>query len=182
LFMTSGMVAMIAGVACTSWFTKRWGKRELLMVLCTINAFSMAAFFFLKPDQIVLMYVINIVGTFLVGPTPAIVWAMYADTADYGEWKFKRRTTALVFSSAQFGQKMGLTIGGAVAGWCLALFGFIANVDQTEESLFGIRLLYSLGPTCFTILNVIAVWFYPLNETTVKTMERDLAERRLAGL
>lgn len=178
LFMTSGMIAMIAGVACTSWFTKRWGKRELLMVLCTLNALSMATFFFLRPEQLGLMYVINIVGTFIVGPTPAIVWAMYADTADYGEWKFNRRTTALVFSSAQFGQKMGLTLGGAIAGWCLGWFGFMANLDQSEESLFGIRLLYSLGPALFTFLNVIAVWFYPITEDKVRTMERELSARR----
>lgn len=178
LFMTSGMIAMIAGVACTSWFTRRWGKRELLMVLCTVNALSMAAFFLLSPDQLGLMYAINIVGTFIVGPTPAIVWAMYADTADYGEWKFHRRTTALVFSSAQFGQKMGLALGGAIAGWCLGLFGFLANVDQSEDSLFGIRLLYSLGPALFTLLNVIAVWFYPITEDKVRLMERELAARR----
>ena len=181
LFMTSGMIAMIAGVACTSWFTRRWGKRELLMVLCTVNALSMAAFFFLSPDQLGLMYAINIVGTFIVGPTPAIVWAMYADTADYGEWKFHRRTTALVFSSAQFGQKMGLALGGAIAGWCLGLFGFLANVDQSENSLFGIRLLYSLGPALFTLLNVIAVWFYPITEDKVRLMERELAARRGNG-
>jgi GPH family glycoside/pentoside/hexuronide:cation symporter len=180
LFMTSGMIAMIVGVACTPWFTKRWGKRELLIALSTINAASMALFFFLKPDQLALMYVINIVGTFLVGPTPAIVWAMYADTADYGTWKFGRRTTGLVFSSAQFGQKMGIAIGGSIAGWTLALFGFVANVDQSEESLRGIRLLYSLGPALFTMLNVAAVWFYPITETTVKQMERELAERSAA--
>jgi GPH family glycoside/pentoside/hexuronide:cation symporter len=68
----------------------------------------MAAFYVTPPDQYWLMVAINCIGTFVIGPTPALVWAMYADTADYGEWKTGRRTTALVFSSLQFAQKLGL--------------------------------------------------------------------------
>jgi hypothetical protein len=43
-----------------------------------------------------------------------MAWATYADVADYGEWKFGRRTTGLVFSAAQFAQKFGLTIGAGL--------------------------------------------------------------------
>lgn len=181
LFMTSGMLAMILGVASTPFFTKRWGKRELMIVLSALNALSMAAFFFVPRDQIVLMYVINIVGTFIVGPTPAIVWAMYADAADYGEWKFNRRTTALVFSAAQFGQKMGLALGGSVAGWCLAWFGYVANVEQTARSLFGIRLLFTAAPAMFALLSVAVMVMYPLKDSFVKQIELDLAARKQAA-
>ncbi|HUG10837.1 MAG TPA: MFS transporter [Opitutaceae bacterium] len=178
LFMTSGMVALIAGVACTKWFTARWGKRELMIVLSIINAISMASLFFFPPEMFVWVFVINFVGTFLNGPTPAIVWAMYADAADYGEWKFNRRTTALNFSAAQFGQKMGLAIGGAVAGWSLAGFGFVANAVQTDHSLFGIRLLFAIAPASFALLNVVALWFYPLREPMVRQIEEELAARK----
>jgi GPH family glycoside/pentoside/hexuronide:cation symporter len=181
LFMTSGMLAMIVGVACTKWFTNRWGKKELLITLSALNAVSMLALFFLRPDQVVWMFVINVVGTFLNGPTPAIVWAMYADTADYGEWKFQRRTTALLFSSAQFGQKMGIAIGGAIAGWTLGWFGFVANEAQTPHTLLGIKLLFAIVPTGFAVLNIIALWFYPISEAQVKQIESDLAARRAAN-
>jgi glycoside/pentoside/hexuronide:cation symporter, GPH family len=178
LFMTAGMLAMIAGVACTKWFTARWGKKQLMIWLSLINAASMASLYFLQPDQIGLMYAINIVGTFLVGPTPAIVWAMYADAADYGEWKFRRRTTALLFSSAQFGQKLGLAIGGSIAGWVLAWYGFVANAAQTEHTLTGIRILFALAPAAFALLNVVALLFYPLSDAQVKQIEGDLAARK----
>ena len=180
LFMTSGMLAMILGVASTPFFTRRWGKRELMIVLSALNALSMLAFYFVPRDQIALMYVINIVGTFIVGPTPAIVWAMYADAADYGDWKFNRRTTALVFSAAQFGQKMGLALGGSVAGWCLAYFGYVANVEQTARSLSGIRILFTAAPAAFALLSVAMMAFYPLKESMVKQIELDLAARKAA--
>ncbi len=49
---------------------------------------------------------------------------MYADTADYGEWKNGRRATGLVFSAATFAQKMGWAVGGALAGYLLEVGGF----------------------------------------------------------
>lgn len=181
LFMSSGMLALILGVACTKWFTARWDKKKLMIGLSLLNAVSMASLFFLRPDQLGLMFAINLVGTFLNGPTPAIVWAMYADAADYGEWKFRRRTTALLFSAAQFGQKLGLALGGSIAGWMLAWYGFVANAVQTEHTLTGIRVLFALVPAGFAVLNVIALLFYPLADSQVKEIEEDLARRKAAA-
>lgn len=178
LFMTLGMLAMILGVAATPFFTRRWGKRELMITLSALNALSLVVFYFVPRDQIGLMYAINLIGTFIVGPTPAIVWAMYADAADYGDWKFQRRTTALVFSAAQFGQKIGLALGGSVAGWCLAWFGYVANATQTERALGGIRLLFTLAPATFALLSVALLFAYPLTDAMVKQIEGELAERK----
>ena len=177
VFMTSSALALIAGVACTPWFTRFAGKRELMIWLSAANALAMASFFFIPPDAITLMLVMNIVGTFIIGPTPALVWAMFADTADYGLWKLGHRSTALVFSAAQFAQKMGLTVGGFLAGWVLAGFGFVANTTQTDSGMLGIRLLFTLVPAGFALAGVLAIWFYPLREADVRQMEADLASR-----
>jgi GPH family glycoside/pentoside/hexuronide:cation symporter len=117
----------------------------------------------------------------VAGPTPAIVWSMYADTADYGEWKFGRRTTGLVFSATVFVQKVGLAIGSAMIGWLLAHYGYAANTVQTPRSLHGITLLFSLLPGCFALLSGLAIFFYPLDEPQVKLMERELAARKSAA-
>jgi GPH family glycoside/pentoside/hexuronide:cation symporter len=89
---------------------------------------------------------IGSLGTFIAGPTPALVWAMYADCADYGEWKSGRRTTALIFSGAQFAQKLGLAVGAGLSGYILFLFGFVSNQVQSAASMAGIRLMFSVFP------------------------------------
>ncbi|MFC1569153.1 MFS transporter, partial [bacterium] len=43
-----------------------------------------------------------------------LLWAMYADTADYSEWKNGRRATGLIFSAATFAQKFGIALGGGL--------------------------------------------------------------------
>ncbi|MCC5024097.1 MAG: MFS transporter [Candidatus Synoicihabitans palmerolidicus] len=73
VFMTSGTLALIAGVACTPFFTRLAGKRELMIWLSLGNAIAMASFFFIPPEATMLMLVVNIIGTCIVGPTPALV-------------------------------------------------------------------------------------------------------------
>ena len=178
VFMSLGLFAMIAGIACTKWLAERFDKRTLLMLLSFLNAVSMAAFYVIPPEQYWLMVIVNCLGTFIVGPTPALVWAMYADTADYGEWKSGRRTTGLVFSALQFAQKLGLAVGAGLSGFILSLFGFMANQDQSEMSIAGIRLMFSVFPALLAIAGVIAVYFYPLRDAQVKEIERELKAQR----
>lgn len=178
LFMTIGMLALIAGVACTKWLTSRFEKKALLIALSLGNAATMVAFFFVPPDQILLMLILNITGSLLAGPTAPLVWAMYADVADYGEWRFDRRTTGLVFSASMFAQKFGLTIGAGLAGWMLALFGYVANVSQSEGSLMGIRLMFTLFPAAVSLLNVAVLAFYNLSDAEVETISQELEHRK----
>lgn len=175
VFLTSGTTALILGVISTFWLSRLWGKRQLMIGLSAINAVIMALFFVIPADAIVVMFIMNFLGALIIGPTIPLVWSMFADVADYGQWKFGHRSTALVFSAAQFAQKLGLAIGGAIAGWMLSGYGFEANVDQSSESLLGIRLMFTLVPAAFAISAVVAIWFYPLSDKDVKQMEQDLA-------
>ena len=121
----------------------------------------------------------NIFASLAAGPTPAIVWSLYADTADFGEWKFGRRATGLIFSATVIAHKVGLAIGSATIGWLLSYYGFVANAVQAPPALHGIGLLFSLLPGTLALLAGLAMWFYPLDEAQVKQMERELAARKL---
>lgn len=181
LFAMLGTLAFIGGALSTKLFTKFFSRRSLMISLTAANAVTMGAFYFVDPQNIVLLHALNIIGSFLVGPTPAIVWSMYADTADYGEWKTKRRTTGLVFSAAVFAQKMGMAIGSAMMGWILAYCGFVANTTQTPTALGGIMILFSLLPAAFALLSGLAIFFYPLDEPEVRQIEQELAARKEAA-
>jgi GPH family glycoside/pentoside/hexuronide:cation symporter len=181
VFMSLGLLAMVAGIACTKALASRFDKRMLVIVLATLNALAMAAFYFIPPEQFLLMIVVNMFATFVIGPTIALVWAMYADTADYGEWKSGRRTTGLVFSALQFAQKLGLAVGAGLTGIILAWFGFIANVEQSDQSINGIRLMFSIFPAALALAGVVAVLFYPLRDKKVQEIEAELNERHGYG-
>ncbi len=178
VFMSLGLLAMVFGIALTRHLAVRFEKRSLLIILTLLNAISMALFYIIPPQEYWLMVAVNCIGSFIVGPTPALVWAMYADCADYGEWKTGRRTTALVFSTVQFAQKMGLAVGAGLTGIILSLFGFIANTVQTDSSIEGIRFMFSLFPALLSVLGAIAIYFYRINSKMIKEFELSLANSR----
>ncbi|HYD51486.1 MAG TPA: MFS transporter, partial [Gemmatimonadaceae bacterium] len=110
-----------------------------------------------------------------------LIWAMFADVADYAEWRDGRRITGVVFATILFGLKAGLSLGGAIAGWLLSGFGYVPNAAQTESALLGIRLSISIVPSVFLGMVVLALLFYKITRTTEATMQRELAARRAAA-
>jgi GPH family glycoside/pentoside/hexuronide:cation symporter len=178
LYGTTGSLAFIAGAICTKAFLKLGDRRTLMIVLSVINALGMAAFYLVDPRSYALLIALNVLASFVVGPTPAILWSMYADTVDYGEWKFGRRTTGLLFSAAVFSQKIGLAIGTGALGWMLAYFGFVANADQGALTTGGIRLLFSVIPAALALLGACAIFFYPITDRRMRDIEAELERRK----
>jgi len=181
LYATTGSVAFIAGAVCTKFILKMGDRRTLMIVLSLANALLMAGFYFVDPQASTLLIVLNVAASFVVGPTPAILWSMYADTADYGEWKFGRRTTGLVFSASVFSQKLGLAVGTGVLGWLLAYYGFVANTPQGPATVGGIRMLFSVIPGVLAVLGAMAIFFYPITDAKMKEIESELASRKLVA-
>jgi GPH family glycoside/pentoside/hexuronide:cation symporter len=178
LFSTSGTVAFIIGALATKLFLRFVSRRDLMIGLTVANAFSLAAFYFVDPQNFTALFWLNIVSAFLAGPTPAIVWSMYADTADYGEWKSGRRCTALVFAAVVFAQKIGLAVGSAMLGWLLSYSDFVANAIQGPGAVHCIKLMFSLVPAAFALLSGISILFYRLDEPKMKSIELELGARK----
>ena len=176
-FMTLNAVALILGVCCTKFLNDRFEKKLLLIALSLGSALAGAALFFVPPDQYWTMLAVSCMGAIIAGPTAPLVWAMYGDVADYSEWRFNRRMTGLVFSASMFAQKFGLTIGAGLSGWLLAYFGYMANMSQNEDSLMGIRLLFTFIPAAVALLNVLVLTFYNLTDKQVAEIEQALQQR-----
>ena len=127
-----------------------------------------------------MMIVINALVSFFFGSVSVAQWAIYTDTADYGEWKFGRRATALIMAASLFLLKLGLTIGGASVGWILELYDFVPLADQSEFTMTGIRLLMSVFPALFGLIGGFIMIFYPLSDAKMIEIENDLNARKEA--
>ena len=130
---------------------------------------------------LLLQLALQAVTSFTMGPASALVWAMYADVADYGEWRFGRRSTGLVYSASLFAIKTGTALSGLLLPWILARYGYLANVPQSAASLLGITLTFSLFPAGFALLKGLSLWIYPLSQPKVDEIEQALTARRAAA-
>jgi len=177
-FFVVGSLATLLGTSLVAPVAKKIGKRQLYMILMALSSVLTIAFFFLRPEDVILMFVLQILANLIMGPTAALIYAMYADASDYSEWKTGRRSTGLVFAASSFAQKMGWTVGGAVTGLILHGFGYQAGAVQSAGSLTGLRLLVSLIPAVGSVIAAFLPLLYSLTDKRMKQIEAELAERR----
>lgn len=178
LALTTGSVAFLAGVFLTPFFSKRFGKRNSLMGLTLLNGLAILAIYFVPRDGYTTLLVLNVVGNLIAGPTPALVWSIYTDVADYGEWKSGRRVTGMAFSAAMFAQKLGISIGPWICGRVLGKVGFDPDQPITESMLEAFREMACLLPGTLAIVNGVVLLFYRLGEDEVRQITADLERRR----
>lgn len=178
LFNVIGTVALIAGIPLSKPLSKRFGKRNVYVASSLISGLFFILLYLPGANNIYSIYILNILAKFTYAPAVPLLWTMLADTADYSEWKNGRRATGLVFSAATFAQKAGWGIGGALAGWLLALYEFIPNAEQTLTALTGIKLMISVFPGILYMSCAILLYFYAIDHKTCLIMQEDLDARR----
>jgi GPH family glycoside/pentoside/hexuronide:cation symporter len=177
-FNTVGQSASVAGVLLTSFLASRFAKRPLFLSLFVLSILCTASYYFLPAGQLGAIFAIEVLGNLAGAPLPVLLWAMYADTADYGEWKNGRRTTALVFSASLMSQKIGWALAAFFALNLMAFSGFEANVIPTLEVKNSIVQLMSLIPAVLGIVSIVIFLFYPLTDVRVNEMNAELKLRR----
>jgi GPH family glycoside/pentoside/hexuronide:cation symporter len=169
--------ALAAGAWMTPWLSRYIDKPKLLMIAMSLVAVLSMLFYFVPRDAIGLIFTMNILVSLALGPKAPLTWSMYADTADYNEWKNGRRATAMTFAAASFAQKLGGSLGSAGMLAILASIGYVANEAQSGASQTGIALLQTVYPGLFALLSVAVIPFYTLSRTELASIQRDLDER-----
>jgi GPH family glycoside/pentoside/hexuronide:cation symporter len=181
LFLSSGAMGLVLGTVCLGPIARTVDKKYYAAALSTVTGVCFLAFFFVPKGHFAWMVALNMLAQFCAGPTSALTWALYGDVADYGEVKYGRRSTGLIYSASLFSIKAGVLIGGFLVPLFLAQFGYVKGADaQTAHALLGIAIAFSLGPALFALLKAVALMIYPLDQKRVDEIEHELAARRAA--
>nr|MBC7614159.1 MFS transporter [Pseudopedobacter sp.] len=179
LYLVLGQGANIVGVVLAKTISDRVGKKNTFLYAMVIASVLSIIFFFFREDNLLLIFIFQFFISICAGIIFPLLWSMYADIADYSEWKTGRRATGLIFSSSSMSQKLGWTLGGALTGWLLAIYGFKANVIQSEDAQTGIRLMMSIIPAAGALLSALFIGFYKLSDSFMITVSDELSQRRL---
>jgi len=179
-FVPTYMVAAAIGAAATPLLTRWIDKKTLMIVLMSATAALSAAFYIVPPDQVGLMFALQACLGLVLGPKSPLAFSMYADTADYNEWRTGRRATAMTFAAATFSQKLGTAVAVAVIGSVFTALGYVPNAVQSGGSRTGIVWLMSFIPAAFAVAAVLVMCFYNLTGAQLARIQADLAARKRA--
>ena len=174
-----GLVAVLTGVTCSTALVKKMGKRTLFFWSMLITGACCMALYFLPPTAIVPIISLEVVRQFAFGCSGPVLWSMMADVADYGEWKTGRRATGTVISAVVFALWVGVALGGAIAGWLLAFFGFVSDAKvQTAHAQLGIQLTASVFAGLAFLAAAVCLLLYPITRELNQQIANELNERR----
>lgn len=176
-FVTLGMIGNIIGCACAQPLAKRVCKVKAYIALQLIAAVFCVAGFFVAPDQLYLAFAIYFLWCLFLQMATPLLWAKMADVVDYGHWKTGIRITGMVYSSVVFFIKLGLAVGGALAGWLLAFYDYEANAELSERTLQGILLSFTLVPALTSIMVAWVMRWYTLDTQRVLDVQAQLPQQ-----
>lgn len=176
--VSCGLIGQLLGALVTPWLVKRFDKKLIMIVANVLHALLLGACYLVPPEAYVMTVLMHSVGIFTFGVVITLLFAMYSDCSEYGEWKTGRNTAGLTVSASMFSLKFGSAVGGALPGYVLAWFGFVANEDQTEAALTGIRLMTNVLPALFFLVGGMLMILYRIDRKTLEVVESELSERR----
>jgi Na+/melibiose symporter-like transporter len=158
---------------------KKFGKKAVATVGFGLAGLGSLAFYFLSPTNIWGMAALTALIAIFYAPTIPLIWAIYADVADYSEWKTGHRFTGMVFASIGFGLKAGLALGSASFLWLMAgLFHYNTKLPDAPAAVHGYRVCSGLVVGILFAICTVLLMIYQLNKRVTIQMADELAERR----
>jgi GPH family glycoside/pentoside/hexuronide:cation symporter len=138
-YVISGVVAIPIWVRAS----RSYGKRGTWMTAMGIAAAAFAGIWWVGPGDLVLLLVLLAVAGAAMGCGGVLGKALLADVIDLDERRTGERKEGVYSAASTLALKVGAALSIAASGPVMTLTGFTPNVEQSEESLLGIRILFA---------------------------------------
>jgi GPH family glycoside/pentoside/hexuronide:cation symporter len=179
--LTFFFLMSFAAVPFWVWLAGRIGKHRAYLAAFFLLAFAHPFYLLLGEGDFWWMLPITLTTGFAGGGfSSTLPNSMKADVIDLDTLRSGQNRAALFFSAWSFAQKATASLGGAIAVFGLAFFGFDATPEGTNgpNELFGLRFLFSTFPSLFFLTGAAIVWKYPITEEMHAEIRAELDARR----
>lgn len=173
------LLPLILTILLVTFIVGKIGKKNALILGMIIVIVTNISQYFvgINVNAILVLTVLSSIGSGLFLP---LVWGMLPDTVDYAHWKFGKRAEGIVSSTFIFLQKCSSGVAGYIAGVALVAFGYIPNVVQSASTMSGISFLYNVAGSLLSIVAVVLMLFYDLDEKKFSKIIEELHNRENA--
>lgn len=178
LIMSVGLFGQVVGAIFATKIAKFFNKHSAVLVMSLVHSLFLVLSFFTSPNDYWLSFTYHFLGMITFGVSITLLFAMFTDCAEYGEWLHGSRSSGLTVSASMFALKFGSAMGGALPGFILGGVGFVANEIQTETSIMGIRVMSTLMPAALFAVGGAVLFFYKINRELLAKIEQELIVRR----
>ena len=174
LFFGLGLVVMFVGLPFVPRLAARFGKSGAIQLGAIFTIVSCVGFYLTPASEHAWVIFWGCLVALGGAPVAVLGWAMIPDTVEYAQWKHGKRADGAVYSSASFFQKLGKAVGGAGVALALSAVGYVANQEQTPQTLEAIKQLLTFVPIVLMSLAIVLARFYILDSALHSRIREEL--------
>ena len=175
--MGTGLIMIV--ILLSPSLAKNFGKKAVATIGFALSTLGTFAFYLLGPKNVWGMLAITAFVSIVYAPTIPLTWAIFADVADFSEWKTGRRFTGIVFATIGFALKSGLALGSFSFLWIMkGFFQYETTLPDAAAAIQGYRACSGMVTGILFAVCTVLLACYQLNKNTTLQMASELEERR----
>ena len=166
-------MGVVSGVAIPLWMMlgRVVGLRVLWFITAGLGIVALLVFAAVNVHESGLMQIFLITIQVMIVGLNFVFWAMLPNTIEYGEQATGVHVEGAVFGVAALLQRIAIGIATAILGWSFASAGYVANVQQSADTLTGMRATIVVVPVFFLALSCLAMLSNPLGRQSRRAPE-----------
>lgn len=177
------MILTLIMVVAMPKLVTAFGKKKLYIVFSALVVLGDVIVSSIPREMVWLGFVGLMIALLGVLGNNVVVFALEADTVEYGEWKTGVRSEGSIYAVFSFTRKCGQAIGGALAGWALSIGGYVSGAtDQTAEAIGGIQFAAGYVPAILALIATAIMIKYPLTEKAHTGIMEQIKIRQETGM
>lgn len=175
----SSRIATVVAIPILTFISKKIGKRKTLLMAM---AFSLTGTLLKWVCYNPAYPYLQLIPSIMIGAALAGVWmlvnAMIPDVVDLDELKTGERREGMFSAVYSWTFKLGASLAMIVSGYILNGSGFNSTLSvQSEQSIFIMRVCFTLIPSLAIASAFVLMWIYPLTEKRVYEVRHELEAR-----
>ena len=176
----SAVCTCLIVIPVVNWMAQTIGKHKTFLISQSLSLAGYAMFWWtFSPTNPWLMFLPLPLFAFGIGGLFTIMMSMTADICDLDELETHERREGLFGAIYWWMVKFGAAFAGLLTGLIMSFVGFDQTVSvQTEEALTGLRAAFILVPATGTLIGLLVMWNYDLDEEAVTAIRKELDARQ----
>jgi GPH family glycoside/pentoside/hexuronide:cation symporter len=176
----SAICTCVIVIPLVNWMAQTIGKHKTFLISQSLSLAGYGMFWWtFSPTNPWLMFLPLPLFAFGIGGLFTIMMSMTADICDLDELETHERREGLFGAIYWWMVKFGAAFAGLLTGLIMSFVGFDQTVSiQTDEALNGLRAAFILVPATGTLIGLLVMWNYDLNEAQVTAIREELDARR----
>ncbi|MCB8945897.1 MAG: MFS transporter [Ardenticatenaceae bacterium] len=165
--------------------SERIGKRHVYFIGVSLWIVVELVLYFVQPGQMTLLIILAILAGVGASVAYLIPWSMLPDVVDVDELNTGLRREGVYYGFFVFLQKLGISLGLAIANVVFEWAGYINAVPgeaipvQPDSVQLALRLFVSFVPAVILLLSFPIVYKYPITRERHAEIQAELAARKI---